>query len=275
MPDSGQSLGELFAFFHDAILVALLTGAILGPAGLFLHLRRSLFLGVALPQLAGFSFVLATVLTIPSWVSAGGTILLFAVFAGLKPLRERDGLTLETGIAFGYTVSMAGVVLLLAMTNAEGHAAELLLKGSVLASTCRDTQVLAWFGVPLVLALFLCRRRLYLVSLDPETARTLGIRVALYETFLFTVLGAAITLTLTEAGALACFGFLLFPGLAAQSLCRRVGPMFAVAGAVGVLGAGLGLTLALARDLPAGPSMVVALVVVWLGSHLIGRLRGG
>lgn len=273
MPDSGQSIGELFAFFHDAILVALLTGAILGPAGLFLHLRRSLFLGAALPQIAGFGFVLASLLGIPNGVSAGATILLFAVAAVWKPLGRGRGMVLESGIAFGYTVAMAGTVLLLAMTSAEGHAAELLLKGSVLASTCRDTQLLALCGVPLVLVLFLLRRRLYLVSLDPETAKTLGIRVVAYEVLLFTVLGAAITLTLGEAGALACFGFLLFPGLAALAICRQVGSMFLFSATIGVLGAGGGVTLALWRDLPAGPAMVMALVLLWVLARIIGAMR--
>ena len=273
MPENGQTLSELFSFFHDAILVALLTGGILGPAGLFLHLRRSLFLGAALPQLAGFGFVLASALAIPSGVAAAGTVLAFAGFAAWKPLRERDGLTLEAGIALGYTASMAGIVLLLAMTSAEGHAAELLLKGSVLAATCRDTQLLFWLGMPLLLLLFLCRRRLFLVSLDPETAITLGIRVGVYEALLFTVLGAAIILTLAEAGALACFGFLLFPGLAAKEVCRRVGSMFPAAAVAGLVSAGGGVLLALARDLPAGPAMVIASVLVWLAAMILGRLR--
>ncbi|HNV70469.1 MAG TPA: iron chelate uptake ABC transporter family permease subunit, partial [Candidatus Ozemobacteraceae bacterium] len=190
---------ELVQFFHDAILVAVLTGAILGPVGLFLHLRRSLFLGAALPQVAGFAFVVATVVGIPTWLSAMCTILIFSLFAAWKPVQATDGLTLETLIALAYTVSMAGIILLLALTQAEAHAAELLLKGSVLAATCQDTRLLAWAGIPLVIVLYLFRRVLYLVSLDPETARTLGISVWKYETLLFLALGLAITLTLGEA----------------------------------------------------------------------------
>lgn len=273
MTSEGNTVFELFSFFHDAIWVALLTGAILGPVGLFLHLRRSLFLGAALPQLAGFSFVLATAVGVPVWMSAVVTILAFALFAAYKPLRAADGLTLEALIALGYTVSMAGIVLLLALTQAEAHAAELLLKGSVLAATCRDTQLLAWFGVPLLGVLYVLRRILYLVSLDPETARTMGISVWRYEVLLFLALGLAITLTLTEAGALACFGFLLIPALGALALCRQVSSMFLVSAVFGILGGLGGLSLALVRDLPAGPSMVAVLLAMWLLALLWRALR--
>ena len=263
MASSTTSLVELFGFFHDAIWVSVLTGLILGPVGLFLHLRRSLFLGAALPQVAGFSFVLATVLGIPGWMSALRLLTVFAVFAGFKPLREREGVTLESLIALMYSVAMAGVILLLALTNAEAHASELLLKGSVLAATCQDTKLLAWLGLPLVGVLYVFRRRLFLISLDAETARTMGIHVPIYEVFRFLSLGLSITLTLTEAGALACFGFLLIPTLCAQALCKRVEYMFLACVLTGILGACGGLTLALVYDLPAGPSMVASLLGIW------------
>lgn len=255
---------ELIGFFHDALVVSLLTGAILGPVGLFLHLRGSLFLGAALPQFAGFGFVVASVLAIPEWIASSITIVAFAVSAALKPLRRFDGMTLEAMIGLGYTAAMGGIVLLLALTKAEGHAAELLLKGSMLAATCRDTQLLSWFGMPLVILLFVFRRRFYLVSLDPETARTMGIRVEIYEIILFAALGMAIMLTLTEAGAMACFGFLLLPPLIALTLCRRVGALFLASIAIGAIGAFAGVCLALKTDLPAGPAMILALLCLWM-----------
>lgn len=272
--NNAASLSDLVQFFHDAILVAVLTGAILGPVGLFLHLRRSLFLGAALPQVAGFSFVLANVLGVPSWVSALITILIFSIFTSWTPRQGTNGLPLETMIALAYSVSMAGTVLLLAFTQAEAHAAELLLKGSVLAATCRDTQLLFWFGLPLVVVLFLLRRVLYLVSLDPETARTMGVPVRRYETLLFLALGLAITLTLGEAGALACFAFLLLPALGALAVCRHVAALFLVSALFGAAGALGGLLAALAFDLPAGPAMTIVMLLIWLPLLVWQRWRG-
>ncbi len=272
--NNAASLPELVQFFHDAILVAVLTGAILGPVGLFLHLRRSLFLGAALPQVAGFAFVVATVVGIPGWFSALAAILVFSLFAAWKPTRATNGLTLETLIALAYTVSMAGVILLLALTQAEAHAAELLLKGSVLAATCQDTRLLTWAGVPLVIVLFLFRRILYLVSLDPETAQTMSVSVWKYEALLFLALGLAITLTLGAAGALACFGFLLLPALEALAVCQRVSSLFLVSSAFGALGGLGGLLLALYYDLPAGPAMLAVLLVLWLPLLLWRTVRG-
>lgn len=273
MGNPNQSLFELFDFFHDAILVAILSGVILPPAGLYLHLRHGLFLGAAIPQIAGLGFVIAEVMGIPTWAAATGILLLFSVAAAWKPLETGNRGALDSGIGLGYVVAMAGIVLLLALTKAEAHAAELLLKGSVLAATCADTRLLLGFGLPLVVFLFVIRRRLFLISLDPETARTMGIDVRLFDSILFLSIGLAVTLTLTQAGAMACFAFLLIPPLCALKLCKRVSPLFVVSTVFGCIGAFGGLTLALAWDLPVGPCMVAVLLILLVSSIVAGRFR--
>jgi len=260
----GQSLPELIIFFHDAILTALLTGLILSPVGLYLHLRRGLFLGAALPQLAGFGFVAAAAFTLPNWLASIAVLVVCACFFAIQPACEDSGLTLEARIGIGYVVAMAGTILILALTGAESHAAQLLLNGNVLAANCNDVHILTFFGLPLVGFLLLLRRRLMLVSLDSQMAKVIGINVWFYEGILFLGLGSAITLTLTAAGAMACFGFLLFPPLTALCLCNRVGYLFLIAPVAAAIGGLLGLIGALAWDLPAGPSMVIGLLLTWL-----------
>ncbi|MBF0545043.1 MAG: metal ABC transporter permease [Candidatus Riflebacteria bacterium] len=275
MASSTPSLLELLVFFHDAILVSIMVGAILAPIGLFLHLRRNIFLGAALPQIAGFSFVAGDVLSIPKWIAAGIALIVFAIVSNIKKWNKNLGINSETIIALGYSVAMAGTILLLALTNAEAHASELLLKGSVLTAKCSDTQTLAWIGIPLILLLYLFQKRLFLISIDPEMARILGIHVNFYEFMLNGIFGISIILTLIEAGALACFAFMLIPSLCAQALCNRVSRMFLVSEIIGILGAAGGITISLAYDLPAGPAMVIFLIVLWIVSLLAGFLWNG
>lgn len=270
-----QSLVELLGFFHDALLNSLLVALILAPLGLFLHLRRTLFLGAALPHLAGFGFVLGASLGLPEWPS--GFVVVGVGVLGLTRVNHRQsaGLTLDAWTGLVYVVSLAGIMLTLALTNTEGHAADLLLKGSVLTAGCTETRILGAIGLPLALLVWALRRRLMLIALDPQTAAAMGIRVHRYEVGFFAALGTALTLTLSAAGAMACFGFLLLPALTALALCDRVAPLFVVAPLVGAIGAIGGLVLALWRDLPPGPVMVAVMLAMWLGALIIRAVRTG
>ncbi len=262
---------DLLSFFHDSLLVAGLAGALLGPVGIFLHLRRTLFLGAALPQVAGFGFVLGAALGLPDWPVALLVLAAFVALLAWRPAGDRDGLTQEGAIGVGFAAAMAGTVLLTAFTSTETHGQELLLKGSVLAASCRDLQLLTRVAVPLVLLLLLFRRRLLVVSLDPEMARALGVGVQRYDLLLFAVTGVAITLTLQACGAMAVFGLLLLPGLGALALCRRVQSVFLTAAVLGALGGMGGVMLALSRDLPAGPAMIIVLMLLATACRLARR----
>ncbi len=261
---------ELLAFFHDALLVAMVAGFLLGALGVFLHLRRSLFLGAALPQVAGLGFILAMAAHLPPWLGALGVVFGFVGLLAWQGAEEAGGCTAEAVIGLSFVTAMAVSVLVTALTGTETHGLELLLKGSVLTSTCQDLHRLVGIGLPWLLVLFLLRRRLVLISLDPEMARTLGIPVRPYEVGLFFGASVAIVLTLQAAGAMACFGLLLLPGLGALAVAGTIRGVFAWAAALGTIGAVGGVGIALAWDLPAGPTMVVTS----LGLTLICRWAG-
>ncbi|RCK79069.1 MAG: Zinc ABC transporter, inner membrane permease protein ZnuB [Candidatus Ozemobacter sibiricus] len=264
---------DLLSFFHDALLVAMVAGFLLGAMGVFLHLRRSLFLGAALPQVAGLGFILAMAVHLPAWL---GALVVVAGFVGLLTWRgagEAGGFTAEAAIGLGFVAAMAGSVLVTALTGTETHGLELLLKGSVLTSTCQDLHRLVGFGLPWLLVLLLMRRRLVLISLDPEMARAMGIPVRPFEVALFFGASVAIILTLQAAGAMACFGLLLLPGLGALAVASTVRGVFVWAAGLGMIGAVGGVAAALAWDLPAGPAMVVASLALTVICRWLGRGR--
>ncbi|MFZ2958866.1 MAG: iron chelate uptake ABC transporter family permease subunit [Candidatus Ozemobacteraceae bacterium] len=265
------SLIDLIAFFHDALLNTGLAALILAPLGVFLHMRRSLFLGAALPHVVAFGFVLGAGLGLPQWPSGFVVLALSLGVMARRGAHERSGLTPDAVTAVGYVVALAGIMLTLSLTNAEGHAADLLLKGSVLTATCHDTRLMLLFGLPMVVLVLFFRRHLTLVSLDPQTAEAMGIRVGYYELLFFFTLGTSLILTVNAAGATACFGFLLLPALTAFAICKQVRSMFYAAPVIGAIGAITGLVIALWLDLPPGPVMIVVLLVFWVSALFFGH----
>lgn len=262
------SLLDLISFFPHAIISSIITGLILSISGLFLHVRRSLFLGAAMPHLAGLGYVAAEVISVPGWL---GAIIFLAVGSFVMAMRtpeSKNPLTAEAMISVGYVIAIAGTLLILVFSNAEAHAATLLLSGSVLTITPFKTLILGLIGIPLTVGLILFRRNLLFVALDSEAASAAGFNPRAIEGLVYLVIGVSIILTLEATGAMASFAFLLFPGLIALNLCKKVSTLFICAPITGIISGGAGILASLAFDLPAGPAMVSVLVALWLISMI-------
>ena len=267
-----SSLPDLISFFPHAIASSIMTGIILSVSGLFLHIRRSLFLGAAMPHVAGLGYVAAELVNVPGWIGAVFFLAIGSLIMAFRTSISSGSLTAEAMIGVGYLVAIAGTMMILVFSNAEAHAATLLLSGSVLTITPEKTYILAIIGLPLTIALIAFKRNLLFSALDPEASAAAGYNSALIEGCVYLTVGIAIILTLEATGAMASFAFLLFPGLISLNVGNRVSSVFILAPIAGLIGGGAGILCSLAFDLPAGPSMVSALVMIWALSLLYKKL---
>lgn len=266
-----ESFTELAKFFWLAFAVVACSGAALAVAGIYLHQRRGLFLGAALPQIAGFGLVLMSLSGAGEALSVLVVLAFCTAFLAWKPDQNHSGVTLEAFIGTGFVVAMAGSLLALSLTHAEAHGQELLFKGSILAASPDDLMMTMFLSLPLALLLIALRRRFLLVNLIPLQAQISGIKVRTYELFQFFLLSAIIVINLKTLGAMATFGFLLFPCLSAISLTTCVSGIFWLAPTIAFAAGLAGIALAIVFDLPAGPSLIFLLALSWLLARNFSR----
>jgi ABC-type Mn2+/Zn2+ transport system permease subunit len=182
--------------------------------------------------------------------------------------RER----IEARIGATYAFAAAATILFLA---ADPHGdAEIvgLLKGDILATTSASLSTMTWIFAVVLLALFVFRKELLLVSFDRDLAVVFGKRVWLWDGILFLVIGVTISLGVMTAGPIVTFGFLVVPPITARLVTRRMLSFSLASSAIGGLAAFVGFYLAYRLDLPLGPAQVavaaLALVVVGTGRWL-------
>ncbi len=259
--------------WREPLIAGVLAGGILGYIGVFVVLKRMVFVSAALSEISGvgvaFAFWLGAVLGIdphrhgtvplllePTWFS-----LLFAcVAAALYSMRPgHRKLAPETIVGLGYIISSA---LVLAILNSprivqEAHAVGDILFGNAVTVPRRQIEALAIAALGAVAAHAVFFKELLFVSYDPETAMVQGVGVIRYELLLNLATAVVISVATRAVGALPVFAFSVIPAAAALMLTDRMRLTIALAVLFGVISAAVGYYVSWVAQLPTGASMVV------------------
>lgn len=268
---------------RNSIYISLLVGLVCPLVGVYLTLRRLIFMGVALPQISScgvaFAFSLQAWGIIPhlherehSLAFIGSTFFTLPTILLLSLLARRGGGSVEGRLGTVYALAGAWSILLLVTNPLGEHGLLDMLKGEIIAISNAD---LAWtagsFGA-VVVTLFLFRKEFLLVSFDREMAITLKKNVVFWDALLFLLIGLAISMAVLSVGPLVAFGFLLIPPLTAHLFARNMRQFALLASGIGGAAALVGFCLAYRWDYPVGPTDVALLGVVYFLSFAAKKL---
>jgi zinc transport system permease protein len=263
------------------LLASVLSGALLGALGLYVVLRRTVFVSAALTQLSTLGLVAALLaeeqlhletehaseqLAVAMAFSAGGALWLGA-------FRSRR-LPAEAWVGTAWVVASALVVLGASQLLHEAHDLGGLVFGNAVAIPANDLVVIAVVFLLAAAVHLVFEKELLFSSFDPETAQALGMPVRRWDALLFLSIGLAIPATARALGALPVFAFLTLPASAALLLRVRLRAAFAFAGAVGVAAAAGGYVLSWLWELPTGATMVALAAAFVVPGAVFRRLRG-
>lgn len=263
--------------FRNSVYTSMLIGFACPLVGVFLVLRRLVFMGVALPQIS--STGVAVALTVPIWLGvmrpehaahsehilafAGSTVFSLTAILLLALLERRGRGWPEGRLGTAYVVAAALSILLLAK-NRYAEAGWLdLLKGEIITVDNADL-ILTAATLALVLAVLgLFQKEILFVSFDRAMAVTLGKNVLFWDALLYLLIGLTVSMAVLSVGPLIAFGFLLIPALTAHLFARTMRQFTIAASVIGGLAAFLGFWLAYQLDLPVGPTDVVLLGIIY------------
>ncbi len=260
--------------FRDALYGALVIGFTCAVLGVYVVLRRIVFVGAALAQLSSAGIALALFLggfSATAWVADHPTAmalvvtLLGAVFFGLGGGRRL--ISSEASIGVTYAIAAAFGILLVAKAS-HGEAHDIFLQGNILGITRRDTLVLLGVSVPVLLAHAVFYKEFLFVSFDRETARTLGYKVNVWNLLLYFTFGVVIASAMQFAGVLLVFNFLVLPAVTGLLLAKSMGGTITWAVGSALIAVVVGFSLSVPFDLPSAPAMIAVsgaeVFVAWL-----------
>lgn len=259
-------------FFRDALWASLLIGLTLSVMGVYVVLRRIVFVGAGLAQVSAAGVALGTVVGVihPDGMALVATLVGVALLS-LRP--RRVTMPSEGAIGIGYALASTLAILLVARAPGGESDSLLLLYGNILAVPPYHITLLA-ISCPLLLALHLLfRKEFMMVSYSPITAQAAGVGVRRWNLLLYVTLGIGISSGIHVAGSLLTFSYLVLPSLAAIMIAGRAWQVGFFAAIFALTGSVAGLYGSVIWDLPTGPSIVAALVAETGIAWVVARLR--
>jgi zinc transport system permease protein len=265
--------------FREALYGALVIALACSVLGVYVVLRRIVFVGAALAQLSSAGIALGMFL---NGIGIGGELthhpvamalivtIAGAVFFGLGG-GGRAGVPPDAVIGVTYAVAAAAGILLIAKAKT-GEVHDIFLQGNILGITRSDTLVLLAIAVPVLLVHLIFYKEFLFVSFDRETARTLGYNTKFWNLLLYFTLGVVIANAMQFAGVMLVFNFLVLPAVTGLLLARSMRGIFTVAVASALLAALIGFSLSVPFDLPSGPAIIAMSGAIALGAWGVRRL---
>ena len=200
-------------FMRLALVASIATGLSLGVMGVYLVIRRVVFLGLVVANAATLGAALGQAVGWTPELTSLAAALGAAVALGEVQTSSR--MSAESLMGWAYAAVSSATVLVLSWVAGGSTDTFHLLFGNVLAVQLTDVVGLTIIAVVIGLVQVLFARRFLLVTFDPEAARVAGVNTRLWSLALNLAIGVAAATAVNAIGALSTFALLTLPALTA------------------------------------------------------------
>jgi len=252
-----------YVFFREALLVAGLSGALLGSIGVFIVLRGMSYIGHGLSHSIFGGFAAVQLFAAQFYVLGAGLWGIASALA-INTVTKRSRLGADAAIGVITTASFALGVALFARFGTSGPSFESALFGSILGISPEQILWLVLVSLLAVAFVFLRYRALLFSTFDPEVADVSGIRVNRIEAQLMVILSLSILATLTVIGVTLVAAMLVIPAVVARMLTDSFGKMLAWSTGIGTVSGLVGMYVSYYADVPSGTMIVLVGAAIFL-----------
>jgi zinc transport system permease protein len=271
-----QSFIGGFFLWRDALLASVVVATLCGWLGVYIILKRVVFVSAALPQVSGLGVALA--FYIGSFYGSHGheqsfllnpwffAVLFSFIAAGIFSLNiDHRKISGETVIGLGYILSSAMVLEILNSPRIVQEAHEIgdILFGNAVVVETQSLYVVLACAIVVLLVHFLLFKEIVAVLFDSEMAATLGLSVKTINLVFYLSVALGVSIATRTIGALPVFGFMVIPPTASLMLSKSMKGSIALSIFIGVFSALLGYFISFEFSLPTGATMV-AVSAIWL-----------
>lgn len=251
------------AFLAAPFAASLILTGIHTYLGVHVVERGVIFVDLSLAQIAALGATVAILLPISGgdphapvvyWVSLGFTFVGAAVFSTIRGQRAR--IPQEAIIGISYVVASGASILALSKATSESEHLRNMLVGNILAVSWPEVGTTAALYGAVGLFHFIFRSRFLAISMDRAAAEARGISIRLWDFLFYASFGLVVTSSVSIAGVLLVFCYLIVPSVGAMLYSERIGQRLAIGWAMGTVVSAVGVYLSLVLDLPTGATIV-------------------
>jgi zinc/manganese transport system permease protein len=272
----------ILSFLAAPFAASLILTGIHAYLGVHVVERGVIFVDLSLAQIAVLGATLALAFeagghgghsALVYWMSLGFTFVGAAVFAAVRTHRSR--IPQEAIIGICYAVASAASILAMSKAPSESEHLKDMLVGNILAVSWEQVFKTAALYAAVGAFHFVYRRQFLAISVNHAHAEQTGLRVRWWDFLFYASFGFVVTSSVSIAGVLLVFCYLIVPSVAAMLYSERIGVRLAIGWTMGTIVSGVGVYLSLVLDFPTGATIVctfgVALLLMALARPLFVR----
>jgi zinc transport system permease protein len=254
------------------LLDIFVSGAVCGFLGVYVVLRRIIFVSAALTQISSFGVALSFYLegfTLGAMSAFIHPFVLSIVFTSLAAVffaakRDFSRISQEGVIGFGFLIASGAVIILGDRITKGAHDIADILFGSAVVVDPRDVYIIPAVALAALITHIVFFKDFVFVSFDEETARLFKYPVRTLNTAILITIAVVVAVATRALGALPVFAFLALPPLTSLLLTERLRPVFVISVIIGALSATLGYFFSFVLSIPTGASMTVCASVFFV-----------
>src|SRR5215469_2777464 len=264
------------AFLAAPFVASLILTGIHAYLGVHVVERGVIFVDLSLAQIAALGATIALLLPISGgdphapivyWVSLAFTFLGALVFSVLRVKRAR--IPQEAIIGICYAVASAAAILAMSKATSESEHLKDMLVGNILAVSWPEVGRTALLYGVIGFFHYYYRHNFLAITLNPRKAEAEGISMKAWDFLFYASFGFVVTSSVSIAGVLLVFCYLIVPSVGAMLFADRVGRRLAIGWTMGTLVSALGVYFSVLLDLPTGATIVCTFGAVLVCMFLI------
>ena len=269
----------MLQFLAAPFAASLILTGIHAHLGVHVVERGVIFVDLSLAQIAALGATIAILMPITGgdphapvvyWISLAFTFIGALLFSTIRGRRAR--IPQEAIIGICYAVASAAAILAMSKATSESEHLKDMLVGNILAVSWPEVGKTALLYGVIGVFHFIFRRQFLLISIDPKRAEAEGISIKFWDFLFYASFGFVVTSSVSIAGVLLVFCYLIVPSVAAMLYADTIGRRLAIGWTMGTIVSALGVYLSLRIDLPTGATIVVTFGLVLIVMALVRPL---
>ncbi len=259
---------EIFSerFIQVGLAASIILGGICAYLGVFLVLKRIVFVGAAVSQMAALGVVIGHMIGHKIGLNFEALAFLFSILGVLFFWLPASGgsITRESLIGFSYIFASALAILIIAKDPLAEVENLDLFSGNILFVMDFDLLLISGISGIIFIVHMLFHKEFIFVSFDLTTAQTLKIPARFYDFLIYFTLGVAISVGIRSAGMLFIFSSLVIPAMTGLSLFQRLKWIFLASVLSIWIASIIGIVVSYRFDFPTGPAISVTNALILL-----------
>ena len=270
---------SMLQFLAAPFVASLILTGIHAYLGVHVVQRGVIFVDLSLAQIAAFGGAVALLLPFtggdahaPSvyWVSLAFTFVGAFVFATIRSRHAK--IPQEAIIGICYAVASAASILAMSKATSESEHLKDMLVGNILAVSWPEVGKTALLYGAIGIFHFIFRHQFLAISRDHAAAEASGLSTKLWDFLFYASFGFVVTSSVSIAGVLLVFCYLIVPSVGAMLYAQSIGKRLAIGWTMGTVVSALGVYLSLMLDLPTGATIVCTFGLVLIVMALVKPL---